>query len=100
MAEVAKKSRKANPNRGSKPGERRGGRKAGTPNILNAQVKDMIVNALHRAGGEDYLYQQALEQPKAFMTLIGRVLPLQVTGEGGGPVQIEKIVREVVDPNA
>lgn len=37
MAKVAKTS---NPNRGSKPGERRGGRQKGTPNKATASIKE------------------------------------------------------------
>lgn len=41
-AEVEKPSRKraSNPNRGSKPGERRGGRKKGTPNKATRDIKE------------------------------------------------------------
>ncbi|SEJ99935.1 hypothetical protein SAMN03159494_04250 [Achromobacter sp. NFACC18-2] len=46
----------------------------------------MILEALDRKGGADYLVTQAEENPKAFLSLLGRVLPLQVTGDGGGPV--------------
>lgn len=81
-AKVAKTS-----NRGSAPGERRGGRKKGTPNKHTAAVKDMILSALDQAGGVDYLVQQSEENPTAFLTLVGKVLPLQVTGDGGGAVQ-------------
>lgn len=88
-AEVAAKSgkpRASNPNRGSKAGERRGGRQKGTPNTMTKQVKEMILGALDKAGGEDYLARQAEENPGPFMTLVGKVLPLQLTGEGGGPI--------------
>lgn len=43
-AEVATDSRKkraSNPNRGSKPGERRGGRAAGVPNKATASLKEI-----------------------------------------------------------
>lgn len=72
---------------GRKPRAKTGGRKKGTPNKTTAVVKDMILSALDEAGGVDYLVDQAKENPTAFMTLVGKVLPLQVTGEGGGPVQ-------------
>ena len=84
-AKVAKSS-----NRGSKPGERRGGRQAGTPNKLTAALKDMILTALdeaHEEGSIGYLKQQASANPTAFLTLVGKVLPLQVTGENGGAIQ-------------
>jgi hypothetical protein len=32
-----------------------GGRRKGTPNQLNADVKAMILGALHDAGGQQYL---------------------------------------------
>ena len=55
-----------------------GGRKKGTPNKVTAEVKDMVRQALDKAGGVDYLVQQAGENPRAFLTLVGRLLPLDV----------------------
>ena len=59
-----------------------GGRVAGTPNKINAALKDMILGALSDVGGRDYLAKQALENPGPFMTLVGKVLPLTVSGTG------------------
>lgn len=64
------------------------GRVAGTPNKATKALKDMILGALDAAGGQDYLARQAVENPGPFMTLIGKVLPTQVTGPGDGPVQV------------
>ncbi len=65
-------------------GRREGaGRKKGSPNKINAELKDMILGALDDAGGQKYLVKQAKENPKAFLTLVGRVLPKEITGEGG-----------------
>ena len=72
--------------RGSAPGERRGGRQKGTPNKVNSDLKEMILGALTGVGGQDYLQRQAELNPGSFLTLIGKVLPMQITGEGGGPV--------------
>ena len=83
MAKVAKNS-----NRGSKPGERRGGRAKGTPNKINAALKDMILGALGDAGGQDYLAKQAKDNPNAFMALVGRVLPLDSNVNHSGTVGI------------
>lgn len=98
MAETTKLGKRSN--RGAKPGERRGGRQKGTPNKLTGQVKEMILAALDKAGGVDYLVTQSEENPTAFMTLVGKVLPLQLTGEDGGPVQIATVERRIVRPNA
>ena len=68
-----------------------GGRKKGTPNKTTALLKDAILKAATDAGNGDmvaYLRTQALENPGPFMALLGKVLPMQVTGEDGGPVAI------------
>lgn len=69
--------------KGSAPGEHRGGRKKGTPNHITTNLKNMILGALDKAGGQEYLTKQAKENPTAFMTLIGKVLPLSLDTEGG-----------------
>jgi|SRR5215469_1639273 len=74
--------------RGSPPGVRRGGRAKGTPNKINGDLKAMILGALAGAGGEAYLQRQAEQNPAAFMTLVGKVLPLQLANSDGGPVLI------------
>ena len=66
-----------------------GGRRKGTPNKLNADVKAMILAALAAKGGQKYLEKQADENPTAFLTLVGKILPLQVTGKDGGPLEHE-----------
>jgi hypothetical protein len=72
--------------KGSKPGERRGGRGKGTPNKLSGDVKAMILAALDATGGAEYLLRQANKNPVAFMSLLGRLLPTQMTGKDGGPI--------------
>ena len=64
------------------------GRKPGVPNKITTDLKAMILGALDKAGGIDYLHAQAQKNPGPFMTLIGKVLPMQVTGDGGGPVMV------------
>ncbi len=64
------------------------GRVRGTPNKITKALKDMILTALDRKGGADYLERQADENPQAFMTLLGKVLPLQVTGENGEAINV------------
>lgn len=62
------------------------GRPPGASNKINREVKEMILDALTAAGGVTYLTVQAKKNPKAFLSLLGRIMPLQVTGEGGGPL--------------
>lgn len=65
-----------------------GGRVKGTPNKVTGDLKAMILGALDKAGGLDYLAQQAVDNPGPFMALVGKVLPHQVTGADGGPVEM------------
>ena len=60
-----------------------GGRKKGTPNKTTTLIKDMIIQALDEAGGIDYLVEVAKDNPAAFCTLIGKVLPMNHTSEDG-----------------
>ncbi|MFG1283367.1 hypothetical protein [Xanthobacter autotrophicus] len=72
------------------------GRKKGTPNKTTALLKDAIIKAAESVGedGEGreglvgYLKRVAKEDVKAFSSLLGKVLPLQVTGDNDGPLQI------------
>ena len=66
-----------------------GGRPKGSKNVVPGVLKDMILVALDQAGGVDYLAGQAKTNPGAFMALVGKVLPLQLTGSEGGPLTIE-----------
>jgi len=65
------------------------GRKKGVPNKTTAILKDAILKAAEQAGnkvGDDgmvsYLALQAEENPGPFMSLLGKVLPMQVEGTG------------------
>lgn len=50
-------------------------------NRLTADVNAMILTALSNAGGAEYLLEQSRKNPVAFMTLVGKVLPLQLAGD-------------------
>jgi hypothetical protein len=59
------------------------GRKKGVPNKTTAAVKEMLRQALDEAGGVDYLKTQAVANPKAFLALIGKLIPLEVSASVG-----------------
>lgn len=63
-------------------GIKTGGRKKGSLNKTTKELKDMILQALDESGGIDYLKQTALDNPNAFLTLVGKVLPMTVQGSG------------------
>ncbi|WP_373089261.1 hypothetical protein [Zhongshania sp.] len=72
------------PGGGSKPGERRGGRKKGTPNKVTTELKTAIMHAFDEVGGESYLVRVAQEDPRTFCTLLGKVLPSELKAEISG----------------
>lgn len=83
-------------------GHKTGGRQKGTPNKTTALLKDAILKAAENAGDGDiveYLTQQARLNPGPFMSLLGKVLPTQLSGDEDNPVQmIHRIERHIVRP--
>ena len=68
------------------------GRPKGAKNKVTVELKTMILNALDAAGGQDYLQRQANDNPTAFLTLIGKVLPSEIKGMGdNGAIVIEMV---------
>ncbi|WP_338112061.1 hypothetical protein [Rhizobium changzhiense] len=71
----------------------------GTPNKTTALLKDAIIKAAEATGsdkaGKDglvgYCTFLAKDEPKAFAQLLGKVLPMQITGEDGGGLKIEVV---------
>ena len=69
------------------------GRPKGAVNKNTAALKDMILTALGDAGGIDYLAAQARDNPNAFMTLVGKVLPLDVNNNHGGQIVAQVVFK-------
>jgi hypothetical protein len=61
------------------------GRKRGSQNKFTRALKDLILGALAEVGGQAYLVEQARNNPATFLTLVGKVLPLQVKAGGDDP---------------
>jgi hypothetical protein len=84
-------------------GKRAGaGRKPGVPNKLTGELKEMILEAANLAGGEggtvQYLRTQASANPTAFMSLLGRVLPMTMAGDKDNPVAVRQTIEiNIVD---
>jgi len=75
------------------------GRPKGSLDKGNAMLREMIVEALDRVGGVTYLEEKTKSHPQAFMGLLGKVMPMQLTGEGGGAIQISSINIKLVRPD-
>lgn len=91
------------------------GREKGVPNKLTSQIRDAIAGALKAEGdrlaaldatGEvkpgalGYMQWLSRSEPRAFATLIGKLLPAQITGEDGEPLRFESIERRIVPAKA
>lgn len=82
-----------------KPGP---GRPKGLPNKTTQLLKDAILLAAQRAGGDGeegiarYLEKQAVDNPGPFMALLGKVLPMTVAGDKDNPVFVARIERVLV----
>ena len=101
--------------RGSRPGERRGGRKAGTPNQMTAVLRERINKAdpigflidvmrgkaiecaVLKEGREKKakLYPTMDERLSAARQLANKIAPdqkaVEIGGEGGGPVTVQVV---------
>lgn len=70
------------------------GRPKGSVNKTTALLKDAILKAAENAGnkvGSDglvsYLEDQATANPGPFMSLLGKVLPMQIAGDQENPLR-------------
>lgn len=82
--------------KGTRPPNAGKGRQKGQPNKITADLKAMILGALSDAGGQKYLQRQADENPAAFMGLLGKCMPKEITGADGVPIIPTKIKIELV----
>jgi hypothetical protein len=60
----------------------------GSPNKLGALAKDNIAAVFNRLGGTAAMADWAEANKTEFYRIYARLVPTQVTGEGGGPVKI------------
>jgi hypothetical protein len=94
---VAEKQPKVSSGRGgARPGA---GRPKGSLDKGNAALREMILNALAQAGGQEYLAGVAASSPAAFLSLLGKVLPTTLASDPNAPFAL-RIERVIVDPKA
>lgn len=78
-----------------------GGRKKGTPNKATATLKEAILLAAagaHKDGMTGYLTDQAKNNPAAFMTLLGKVLPTTLANDPTNPMPAPQFMFQPVRP--
>jgi hypothetical protein len=79
------------------------GRPKGAQNKTTTALKDAILVAGEQAGGEaglvGYLRNMATTNPSAFLSLLGKVLPMTLAGDKDAPLQERVTVAwEAVNP--
>jgi hypothetical protein len=57
------------------------GRPKGSVNKTTKSVREAIESAFQGVGGAEYLMQQAQQNPQAFLTLLGKIIPAQVQAD-------------------
>lgn len=67
------------------------GRPKGVPNKLTMEVKEMVRGALDALGGQEYLTKQGRDNPNAFLTLVGKVIPTELAGSFKTDVMINVV---------
>ena len=78
------------PGGGKRP---RSGRKKGGANKITADVRQAIMEAFSILGGAEYLRKVATEDPKAFCTLQGKLVPVKVADDA----ENSSVLRVAVD---
>lgn len=67
------------------------GRPKGALNKVTSDLREMTLGALAEVGGQKYLAQQAIENPSAFMSLVGKLFPKEIKAEISGHLGICEI---------
>jgi hypothetical protein len=78
------------------------GRPPGSLNKTTLKLREAILSALDKVGGDEYLAKLAIENSSAFASLLGKVLPTQLATDpnSDGGVGVALVFRrEIVYPN-
>lgn len=65
------------------------GRPAGSRNKITKDVRAAIETAFAMVGGEQYLATVAKDNPAVFCSLLGKIVPREITGPEGGPLTVQ-----------
>lgn len=76
--------------KGFQPGNKLAGSRKGKQNKVTADIKEAVIKAFNEVGGWKWLVKLADENPKAFSTLLAKLLPNNVNlGDANGePITI------------
>lgn len=65
-----------------------GGRKKGVRNKITRDIKEALLQSFEALGGQYWLESLARRRPAAYATLVGKLLPMQLTGKDGAPINV------------
>ena len=68
------------------------------PNKLGADLRQVIEQAFHKAGGRDYLVKVAHKRPDVFLALVGKIIPQETRVSLLASYQAMPIPVEARDP--
>ena len=73
-----------------RPGARKkyGGRVKGTPNKTSSLIKDALAQSFDDVGGVAYLNRMAEDEPKAYLGLIGKLIPAEIKATVNGDLEL------------
>jgi Family of unknown function (DUF5681) len=77
------------------------GRPKGIPNKQTTALKEMVLAALDKVGGQEYLARLAIENSSAFCALLGKILPHTLAADAdshGGGVKVV-FERHIIHPD-
>ena len=79
------------PKQGPNRGNAGKGRPKGSLNRSTASVKAALLEAFEGTGGVKSLIAWGKENQTEFYKLLGRLIPVEVTGDGGGPIEHQHV---------
>ena len=77
-------------------GQKTGGRTKGTPNKSTAQVKEAMLKAYQAIGGDQSFAMWARENATEFYKLWSKMLPQEISGPDGGPIEVNDITDQPI----
>jgi hypothetical protein len=72
-------------------GRKTGGRRAGTPNKIGAEVRAAIPDAFVQAAAPTIWFALPNEYPAVFCALLGKILPMELATDG--PITHEVVLK-------
>ena len=76
-------------NSSPKPPSAGRGRPKGAPNKVTKTLREAIEASFDNVGGVDYLSRMAEEEPKAYLALLGKILPAHMSIKAEtGPIEL------------